>query len=128
MKLRPVSFRYKQDPNGVREYGLIAEEVGRVYPELVNYSDDGKIQGVRYELFPALLLNELQRQNRENNLHATQIREQAREIKQQTSRIKEQAEALKKKEAQLETLIGRMDALEEQVRAITSKRLAGATQ
>src|SRR5581483_6342272 len=48
MKLRPVSFRYKDDPDGTLEYGLVAEEVQRVYPTLVTYSADGKLQSVRY--------------------------------------------------------------------------------
>ena len=34
MKLRPVSFRYRQDPDAIKQYGLVAEEVERVYPEL----------------------------------------------------------------------------------------------
>lgn len=38
LKLRPVTFRYKQDPQGDRQYGLIAEEVAQVYPELVGYA------------------------------------------------------------------------------------------
>jgi Chaperone of endosialidase len=37
MKLRPVVFRYRSDPQGQQQYGLIAEEVARVYPELVDY-------------------------------------------------------------------------------------------
>src|SRR5262249_8388946 len=41
-QLRPVTFRYKQDPQGQRQYGLIAEEVAKVYPELVTKGADGK--------------------------------------------------------------------------------------
>ena len=41
-QLRPVSFRYKQDPQGVRQYGLIAEEVAEVYPELVTQGAKGR--------------------------------------------------------------------------------------
>ena len=48
MGLRPVTFRYKQDPQGERQYGLIAEEVARVYPELVSYGADGKVMTVHY--------------------------------------------------------------------------------
>ena len=63
MKLRPVTFHYKQDPQGERQYGLIAEEVARLYPELVSYGPDGKPQTVRYLELTAMLLNELQKQN-----------------------------------------------------------------
>jgi hypothetical protein len=62
MKLRPVSFHYKNDSSGTLEYGLVAEEVQRVYPNLVTYGPDGKLESVRYLEFTALLLNELQKQ------------------------------------------------------------------
>jgi len=60
--LRPVSFHLKLEPNGVIQYGLIAEEVDKVYPELVIRDADGKIQGVRYDELAPMLLNEVQRQ------------------------------------------------------------------
>jgi len=59
MKLRPVSFRYKNDPSGTLQYGLVAEEVVRVYPELVVHGTDGKVQSVRYLEFTALLLKRI---------------------------------------------------------------------
>ncbi len=61
-KLRPVTFRYKAEPaTGSRpiEYGLIAEEVAEIYPELVVLDKDGQPSGVRYHVLPAMLLNEL---------------------------------------------------------------------
>ena len=66
-KLRPVTFRYKaESATGPRsiEYGLIAEEVAEIYPELVVLDKDGQPSGVRYHVLPAMLLNELQRQHR----------------------------------------------------------------
>jgi len=59
--LRPVSFRYKSDPQGTLRYGLIAEEVAKVYPELVVRDRKGRIDGVRYDELAPMLLNELQR-------------------------------------------------------------------
>jgi Chaperone of endosialidase len=61
-ELRPVTFRLKTDPKGGRQYGLIAEEVARVYPELVIRGRKGEIEGVRYEELTPMLLNELQHQ------------------------------------------------------------------
>jgi hypothetical protein len=61
MKLRPVTFRYKNDPESIKQYGLIAEEVARVYPELVTYGADGKVQTVNYLTLTSMLLNELQK-------------------------------------------------------------------
>ena len=48
-ELRPVTFHLKSDPKAGRQYGLIAEEVAKVYPELVIRGDKGQIEGVRYE-------------------------------------------------------------------------------
>jgi trimeric autotransporter adhesin len=61
-QLRPVSFHLKSEPNGPVQYGLIAEEVAKVYPELAIRDDNGKIQGVRYEELAPMLLNEVQKQ------------------------------------------------------------------
>ncbi|HXJ36025.1 MAG TPA: tail fiber domain-containing protein [Candidatus Eisenbacteria bacterium] len=67
MKLRPVTFHYREDVVGAEEaktqqYGLIAEEVAEVAPELVASDADGKPDSVKYHVFPSLLLNELQKQ------------------------------------------------------------------
>jgi hypothetical protein len=61
-RLRPVSFHLKSDPKGALQYGLIAEEVAKVYPELVIRDDKGRIDGVRYDELAPMLLSELQRQ------------------------------------------------------------------
>jgi trimeric autotransporter adhesin len=76
LQLRPVTFRYKQpfaDGSKPVQYGLIAEEVAEVYPELVAHSADGEIESVKYQVLESLMLNELQRQERV-------IQEQQREI------------------------------------------------
>lgn len=65
MRLRPVTFRYKKpfaDGSQPMQYGLIAEEVAEVYPDLVARSADGQIETVKYQLLDPMLLNEVQRQ------------------------------------------------------------------
>src|SRR5439155_5064762 len=64
MKLRPVSFFYRNDTVGIRQYGLIAEEVAEVMPELVQFSPDGQAETVRYHFLPPLLLDQVQKQER----------------------------------------------------------------
>jgi len=59
--LNPVSFMYKKDATNTLQYGLIAEEVAQVFPELVVYDAEGKPFTVRYELLAVLLLNELKK-------------------------------------------------------------------
>ncbi len=68
MRLRPVTFRYKKpfdDGSQPMQYGLIAEEVAEVYPDLVARSADGQIETVKYQLLDPMLLNEVQRQQAE---------------------------------------------------------------
>jgi Chaperone of endosialidase len=64
-QLRPVTFRYKQDEQGERQYGLIAEEVAKVYPELVVRNTKGEVESVLYHELTPMLLNELQHQHSE---------------------------------------------------------------
>jgi hypothetical protein len=66
-RLRPVTFKYKTDLTGTMRYGLIAEEVDKVYPELVIRDASGRIQGVHYEELAPMLLNEVQKQQRVNS-------------------------------------------------------------
>ncbi len=73
MKLRPVTFRYKSDPDSVTQYGLVAEEVARVYPELVVRDSQGQVESVRYSMLSAMLLNELQKQTRENRQQSEKV-------------------------------------------------------
>ena len=58
-QLRPVSFHLKSDPQGPLQYGLIAEEVARVYPELAIRGEKGRIDGVRCDELAPMLLNEM---------------------------------------------------------------------
>jgi len=66
MALRPVTFRYKPelDPKGLAQYGLIAEEVAEVFPDLVVYDKDGRPETVRYHVLIPMLLNEVQKDRR----------------------------------------------------------------
>ena len=68
LSLRPVKFRYKKaNTSGEKpiQYGLIAEEVAKVYPELVvRDATTGRIDAVRYEELAPMLLNEMQRQQK----------------------------------------------------------------
>jgi hypothetical protein len=83
MSLRPVTFFYKPDyADGERnlQYGLIAEEVAKVYPELVTYDSEGKPYSVRYQYLSTMLLNEVQKQYRRAEAEATTIKSQEGKI------------------------------------------------
>jgi uncharacterized coiled-coil protein SlyX len=66
LALKPVSFRYKPelDPEGIAQFGLIAEEVEKVNPDLVARDEQGKAYAVRYDAVNAMLLNEFLKEHR----------------------------------------------------------------
>ena len=66
LALQPVTFRYKQelDPDGIPQFGLVAEQVEKVNPDLVARDEQGKPYTVRYEAVNAMLLNEFLKEHR----------------------------------------------------------------
>jgi hypothetical protein len=86
LRLRPVTFHYKQYKQAAvageqrREYGLIAEEVAEVYPDLVVHSATGEVETVQYHKIVPMLLNELQKQHQ-------QLGKQEEEITQLKARL-----------------------------------------
>jgi trimeric autotransporter adhesin len=115
LKLEPVTFRYKHelDPDGVTQFGLIAEQVEKVDPDLVVRDQDGKVSTVRYEAVNAMLLNEFLKEHRRgeaqqekiveltSKLKAEQRESQAR-FAQQQAEIEALKTGLQKVSAQLE--------------------------
>jgi len=92
MKLRPVTFVYRNDPRATPQYGLVAEEVRQVYPELVSYDGHGQIVSVRYQQLVSLLLNQVQRQQHELAAIAprmAQLEEQLAELNAQTQALRD---------------------------------------
>jgi septal ring factor EnvC (AmiA/AmiB activator) len=105
-----VTFRYKHelDPNGIAQFGLVAEEVEKVNPDLVARDESGKAYTVRYEAVNAMLLNEFLKEHRkveeqaqnEQKLEAT-VTQQQKEIAALTKAVREQATQIQKVSAQL---------------------------
>ena len=105
-QLRPVRFRYlKPDENGNKpiQYGLIAEEVAEVFPELVIRNKDGQPETVAYHLLAGLLLNELQKEH-------SKIEAQEKQISQLESQVADLAK-LKQQVAELTQLRTEIDEL-----------------
>ncbi len=111
LALKPVTFRYKKDldPEGVPQFGLVAEQVEKVNPELVAYDDEGKPYSVRYEAVNAMLLNEFLKEHhkvQEQEALMAQLRsndaEQQQDIKALAATVKEQAAQIQKVSAQLQ--------------------------
>ena len=101
MKLRPVTFLYKPEyDQGERtlQYGLIAEEVAKVYPELVAYDKDGQPYSVRYQYLTTMLLNELQKEHRK-------VEDLKAELQLQKAELRKQNDDLQQRLMRVETLL-----------------------
>ena len=105
LALKPVTFRYKQeiDPKGIPQFGLVAEEVEKVNPDLVVRDADGKVYTVRYEAVNAMLLNEFLKEHRKNEEQEKTIVELKSGITALAATVKEQSAQIQKVSAQIET-------------------------
>jgi len=115
LALNPVTFRYnnKIDPRGISQFGLVAEDVEKVNPDLVVRDKEGKPYSVRYDAVNAMLLNEFLKEHRKNEEQEATIAQlkndfqtvstlQRKEIQLLSTQLREQAEQIQKVSAQLE--------------------------
>jgi hypothetical protein len=111
LKLRPVKFRYKKaDVSGEKpiQYGLIAEEVAEVYPELVvRDATTGRIDGVRYDELAPMLVNEVQKQQSKNAAQDTRIRDLEQQVEKLTTLNQATQAALRKLQTKDQTVAQR---------------------
>lgn len=90
LHLRPVTFRYQRpyaDGSKPIDYGLIAEEVAEIYPDLVVRGADGKVETVQYQKLTPMLLNEVQKQYRHAAEQDHTVAVQAEEIRMLKERL-----------------------------------------
>jgi len=104
LALKPVSFRYKReiDADSTPQFGLVAEDVEKVNPDLVARDADGKPYTVRYEAVNAMLLNEFLKEHRKNEQQESKIEQQDAKIARQQKQIEALTAGLQKVSAQLE--------------------------
>jgi hypothetical protein len=104
LALKPVTFRYKNelDPDGIPQFGLVAEEVAKVNADLVARDEQGKPYSVRYEAVNAMLLNEFLKEHRKNERQESKIAQQEAQIARQQKQIEALTAGLQKVSAQLE--------------------------
>jgi septal ring factor EnvC (AmiA/AmiB activator) len=114
LALQPVTFRYKHelDPDGIPQFGLVAEQVEKVNPDLVVRGEDGKVNTVRYEAVNAMLLNEFLKAHRK-------VEEQEQKLQKQEATIVRQQKDFESKFAnqqkQIETLAATVQKVSDQV-------------
>jgi hypothetical protein len=104
LALKPVTFHYKKDldPEGTPQFGLVAEDVAKVNPDLVARDDQGKVYTVRYDAVNAMLLNEFLKEHRTvQELKSTVAKQEATAANQQ-KQIEALTAGLQKVSAQVE--------------------------
>jgi uncharacterized coiled-coil protein SlyX len=102
LALKPVTFRYKHelDPDGIAQFGLVAEQVEKVNPDLVARDEKGKPYTVRYDAVNAMLLNEFLKEHGKVEQLKTTVAEQEKQIAMLTTTLKEQGAQIQKVSAQ----------------------------
>jgi hypothetical protein len=106
LALKPVTFHYKSDNTNTPQFGLIAEEVAKVNPDLVVRDEKGEIYTVRYDAVNAMLLNEFLKAHRKAQQEEATIRQLNKDfgatIAQLTARLDEQATQIQKVRVEME--------------------------
>jgi hypothetical protein len=113
LALKPVTFRYNKEYDATQTlaYGLIAEDVAQVYPDLVGRNRDGQPESVRYEQVNAMLLNEFLKEHRK-------VQEQEATIAQLESKVTRQETANAQQRKDFHATI---DDLEKQLKTVTER-------
>jgi uncharacterized coiled-coil protein SlyX len=110
LALKPVTFHYKNDKESIPQFGLIAEEVAQVNPDLVVRDENGEIYTVRYDAVNAMLLNEFLKEHRK-------VQEQEATITQLKSTVEKQEATNAQQQKQIETLISGLSKVSDQLEA-----------
>jgi predicted ribosome quality control (RQC) complex YloA/Tae2 family protein len=100
--LKPVTFHYKTDKTGTPQFGLIAEQVAKVNPNLVVRDKSGEIYTVRYDAVNAMLLNEFLKEHQRVGEQDHQLRKQGAIIAKQQKQIEALTAGLQRVSDQLE--------------------------
>jgi septal ring factor EnvC (AmiA/AmiB activator) len=110
--LKPVTFRYKKDadPSQALSFGLIAEDVAQVSPELITRDEEGKPQTVRYEAVNAMLLNEFLKEHRKFEIQTRKVEDQEATIAQQQKEIQTLMASVREQSAQIQKVSARIEA------------------
>jgi uncharacterized coiled-coil protein SlyX len=123
LALRPVTFRYKHeiDPNGLPQFGLVAEDVEKVNPDLVSRDAQGKVFTVRYEAVNAMLLNEFLKEHRRvEELKADGAKQEAT-IEKQEATIEKEETTIAQMKAGIEALTANLKKQEAQIQKVSAE-------
>ena len=102
LSLKPVTFRYKSDKTNTPHFGLIAEEVAEVNPELVIRDKNGELVTVRYDVVNAMLLNEFLKEHRKVEEQQATIAQLKKEMETVIARLREHDSKIQRVSAHIE--------------------------
>jgi len=102
LALKPVTFHYRSNGTGTPQFGLIAEEVAEINPDLVVRDDKGEIYTVRYDAVNAMLLNEFLKEHKKVAEQQATIAELTKEMKAFVAHAKEQDSKIQRMSAQID--------------------------
>src|SRR5437762_9567319 len=116
MELKPVTFRYKKqiDPDGIPQFGLVAEEVEKLNPDLVVCDKEGKPFSVRYDAVNAMLLNEFLKEHRT-------VEEQKATMAQTKSTIAKQDATIAQQQKEIQALTAHLKAQASQIQKVSEQ-------
>jgi len=117
LALKPVTFRYKKDSKGIRQFGLVAEEVEKVNPDLVVRDKEGDLYTVRYDQVNAMLLNEFLKEHKKVEAQQSKIEEQEAIIAQLKSAVAQQEATAEQQEKRFHSSLAEQD---KQIEALAS--------
>jgi uncharacterized coiled-coil protein SlyX len=117
LALKPVTFRYKEqlDPDKIAQFGLIAEQVEKVNPDLITRDEAGKPTTVRYDAVNAMLLNEFLKEHRKVEEQRRKVQEQAATTTHLESTVAKQNEMIAKQQKQIEALTATVRKVSERI-------------
>jgi hypothetical protein len=120
--LQPVTFRYKHelDPEDIPQFGLVAEQVEKVNPDLVARDDQGKPYTVRYEAVNAMLLNEFLKEHRKVEERGRKLQDQESAIAQQQAEIKALTASMKEQASQIQKVSEQIEARKPAARLVAN--------
>jgi len=130
LKLEPVTFRYKHelDPDGIPQFGLVAEQVEKVNPDLVAYDEQGKPYTVRYEAVNAMLLNEFLKEHRKIQEQAACITKQDGKITSLEATVAQQQSTNAEQQKQIQAVTANLREQAAQIQKVSARLAAGQSE
>ena len=114
LALKPVTFHYKSDDKNTPQFGLIAEEVAEINPDLIVRDENGEIYTVRYDAVNAMLLNEFLKEHRK-------VKEQDHKMQEQEATIAELKSTVAQQQKGMEVLTAQLKGQAAQIQKVSAQ-------